>query len=176
MGLQIKDLEVGGLLSEQQFYKVIGKSESSVKVKNSRGVVMNITNNIVQEGMFSSDQYTSTVEVTRTELVKHFREVGDNVFTVKYRKALDPKVIQAAIADPAVTKLSLADTKRLLKGEIRELRGHLVHTEQVFGHVNVVDLDIALEDPKAHAFRKVAENTLVSLVCKNVMYIIKGEQ
>ena len=105
------------------------------------------------EPMLSADQYSETVALSRTELVKHIFMRAYNVpFTVTFIKQ---------------------DAKgNIGKGERRVLRGRLVEADDVFGRSFVEDLDIPSTDPGGR-LRKVTHLTIEELIVGGVKYVVK---
>jgi hypothetical protein len=163
----------GELLSEQQYYKVLSVNDGVAKVENARGMKLDVGLDVIAEGMSSSDAYEETVTLNRTELVSVLKNAGSSVFTVKYTKAVDVKVLREMFNNSGTNVKSDASMKRLLQGEERELRGRLMSNESVFGYISVEDLDVRFSDKDSHSIRRVNESTIISIVLENTLYIVR---
>lgn len=90
-------LSVGQYLSETQYYKIVNIVGPMVEVENERGFTFSINKNIIEEGIYTADQFTEEVKVSRTELINIFTNLGDTVFTVCFNKQPKPEDINDAI-------------------------------------------------------------------------------
>lgn len=184
----VSRLKVGDRLSETQYYEVLTIAPSgTVEVKNERGFTFGIGYGIVEEGIFSADQFNEEVFLTRTELIKRFAECGDTVFTVNYHKQAEMKDINDAIESVNRGKiLPIAEIKKLVKtaykGEERTLTGYLISVETGFGRSLVIDLkaDASKSTPATaekaawdSRIRQVDHRSLNWLIQKNIKYTVK---
>lgn len=114
--LSARKLYLGDHVSRTSYMKVVGvvPSQNKVIVQNTDGLKWEIDARVVEKECFSADQYSKTVDVTRTELVNIFKNAGDAVFTVNF----------------------ITQDKR-----DRKLIGYLLNTENEFGRSNVIDLE-----------------------------------
>ena len=152
------ELKVGDILSETQYYKVVEiveksnglKTEKLVKVVNDRGFSFYIGEAVVEEGIYTANQYSKEVQITRTELIQKFAHVGDTVFTVSFNKA---------------------------SGDERILIGYLVQVETGFGRSTVIDLQASKGSNPNHdgRLRQVDHRTLNWLIHKNVKHTVKSK-
>jgi hypothetical protein len=177
----VSKVKEGDFLSEIQYYRV--KSHSGglpVVVVNERGYQFGIAESILAEGSFSANQFTETVQVTRTELIERFGSVGNTVFSVNFNK--QPKVSDINDAIESANKgkiLPIKDIKKLVKeaykGEERTLVGYLVQTETGFGRSTVIDLEAEKGDKPDWdgRLRQVDHRTLNWLIFQNVKYVVK---
>lgn len=171
----------GDYLSETQYYKVIGKTHDRITVTNDRDFTFYITNTIVEEGLYSANQYHETIEVTRTGLIEQFSKVGDTVFTVCFNKQPTATSINQAI-DAAIKQdrnIPAKDLKKIVKdayaGELRVLIGRMVSIENGFGRSTVIDLQVEKGKKPEYdgRIRLVDHRTLNWLICKNKKYVLK---
>lgn len=177
----ISDIQVGDHLSETQYYEVIQVHDGGIRVKNERGFEFTIASGIVEEGIFSANQFTEAKEVTRTELIEIFSHVGDTVFTVNFNKQPTAKAINEAIESTNKGKiLPIKEMKKLIKdafdGEERTLVGYLISTETGFGRSMVIDLEADTSKSTSEwdsRIRQVDHRTLNWLISKNVKYTVK---
>lgn len=184
--LDFVSLKKGDFLSETQYYIVTDVVDfglqSVVKVKNERGFEFSIGRNIIEEGSYSASQFSEIKEVTRTDLIEVFRQVGDTVFTVCFNKQPAAEDINKAIESTNKGKiLPMKDMKKIIKeafkGEERILTGYLIKTETGFGRSMVIDLALERGDnPEWDArIRQVDHRTLNWLIHKNIKYVVKNK-
>lgn len=181
----INGIHIGDKLSETQYYTVIDViRNSTIRVKNERGMEFNISNAIVEEGMYSANQYITDseheIQVNRTELIEIFRKVGDTVFTVCFNKQPDADTINDAIESLNKGKiLPISEMKKKVKeafkGEVRVLTGYLIATETGFGRSMAIDLSLERgTNPNWDArIRQVDHRSLNWLIWKNFKYTVK---
>ena len=173
-------IKEGDFLSEIQYYRVLEVRNSTVRVVNERGMEFTIGGDIVEEGIFSANQFTEVVELTRTQLIEQLSNVGNTIFTVNFNKLPTVKDINAAIEGLNKGQiLPVSQMKKNVKaafdGEERTLIGYLIQTETGFGRSSVIDITVERGDkPEWDArIRQVDHRTLNWLIHKNVKYIIK---
>lgn len=176
-----RELLVGHYLSETQYYKVINVIGSMVEVENERGFTFSVNKNIIEEGMYTANQFTEEVKVSRTELINIFTSLGDTVFTVCFNKQPKVEDINEAIAQANKGKIiPIAELQKIVKnaykGEERVLTGYMVNVETGFGRSTVIDLEAdrsASTENWDSRLRQVDHRTLNWLVHKNKRYIVK---
>lgn len=175
-------LKPGDYLSETQYYQVVDSFGGSITVKNERGMKFNVSNSIVEEGMYSAHQYhvDQQVQVSRTELIEIFKNVKDTIFTVCFNKQPDADIINTAIEGLNKGRiLPISEMKKAVKeafkGEQRVLTGYLIATETGFGRSMVIDLALERGDnPNWDArIRQVDHRSLNWLIYKNTKYTVK---
>lgn len=177
-----QQLKPGSYLSETQYYQVLesirmDNNKSGVLVRNDRGFTFSVSSQIVEEGMYSADQYESEESVTRTELVGILEGAGDTIFTVNFNKQIDPKRLAEAVSQGPKGKMTLVAAKNLLLGEERTLIGYLLSTEAKMGRSQVVDLELPVKDganPVLSRIRQVDHRTLNWIIIRGVKYTQKG--
>lgn len=173
-------LQAGDVLSETQYYTVQRVTPDGVDIINERGFPFHISKGIVEEGMFASNQYGETVEVTRTQLIEIFSQVKDTVFEVCYLTQPKADDINEAIESANKGKIiPVAELKKVVKetykGKERILTGYLISTETGFGRSLVIDLKADKGTNPNHdgRIRQVDHRTLIYLIHKNVKYVVK---
>ena len=173
-------LKKGDFLSEIQYYKVVDIVGGTVQVENERGFKFAVSSGIVEEGMFSANQFTEEVSLTRTELIEQLGKVGNTIFTVNFNKLPTADTINEAIESLNNGKIlpikeMKKKVKEAFKGEERTLIGYLVNTETGFGRSTVIDMEQSRGDnPEWDArLRQVDHRTINWLIHKNTKYIIK---
>ena len=167
-------LKTGDRLSRIQYYEVVSIDEekNQYQLKNQQGFEFIVTPGIVEAEMFSADQFTSDVKVTRSELVSILESAGDTCFTVTFMKQTKDKDIADRLKDIDMSEYTSDRARRklareLIAGEERVLRGYLQSTEPKLGRSMVIDLAI----PEGrHNIRLVDHRTIKSIVLKNVRY------
>lgn len=176
----VAKLKVGDHLSETQYYEVIERESKRIKVRNERGYEFFIGHEIIEEGMFSANQFEEKITVTRTRLCEILENAGDSIFTINFHKQLKEKdvvdEILAALEEAGDTEVTKALTTKIkgavkkgAKGEARTLIGYLVQTEAKMGRSQVIDL----QAPRNRRYRLVDHRTINWLVLKNVKYVAK---
>lgn len=173
----IDKLKVGDFLSETQYYEVLAIEDKRIQVRNERAYEFSIAHPIVEEGMFSANQFDEEVKVTRTRICEILEGAGDSIFTVNFNKQLKEKdvvdeiigaVEEGKTAKALRTRVNAA-VKKGVKGELRTLVGYLVETEAKMGRSQVIDL----QAPANRRYRLVDHRTVNWLILKNVKYVAK---
>jgi len=183
----VKHVGQGKILSETQYYTVDSVNSRSVVVVNDRGLKFGIDNNIVEEGMYSADQFSETEKITKTQMAELFSHIGDTVFTVNFNKQVKKIDVQKTLDDLYANKdgkiLSKAEYSKLVKkalasvydGEERTLIGYRIGSDFNLGRSHVIDLqgDRGTNADWDARQRQVDHRSINWLVYKNVKYIIK---
>ena len=181
--MNVKNVNVGDYLSEIQYYKVIDKKVINNKeiytIENERGLKIDTTLEIIQDGMFSSNSYSKEEKVSLTEMETIFKNIGDSIFTVIYNKQIKPEEVLSKLEQYAkngidITTLSKNDIKSLLDGEERTLIGYRLGNAN-FGRSNVIDITIQKDTSKNYdnRLRLVDHRTIKSLTVKDTKYSLK---
>lgn len=190
---RLSDLKRGDRLSETQYYEVLGVVPGlrpSIDVVNERGMRMNITGKIVEEGMYSASQFTTEVQVTKTELAELLGTAGDAILTVHFCKQLKEKDVVSEIltaatslfgSKPIATALKdlgrtvRSSVKKGLKGEGRTLVGYRIGSEPLLGRTHMIDVEIENDTSKSYdpRMRLVDHRTLEWIILRGVKYIVK---
>lgn len=170
-------LKGGDKLSRISYVTVIDTDYNSVQVKNEEGLIWDITKDIVAKECYSANQFNEEREVSRTELIEIFNNVGNAVFTVNFDKLPTAEdFLKLTRGEEGVIR-SFKDMEKdfkKLKGENRTLVGYLVKPENGFGRSLVIDLEAdTTKESKAPKFRQVDHRSLNWLICKNTKYIVK---
>uniref|UniRef100_UPI00341CF120 hypothetical protein n=1 Tax=Okeania sp. SIO2F4 TaxID=2607790 RepID=UPI00341CF120 len=171
-------MKVGDNLSEVQYYSVTEVLEDELVLTNERGYPIKVAKGIVEEGMYSAQQYEKEQKVSRTELCELLEGAGDIVFTVNFRKKIkEEDVLEAVLStlkgqeltSPQAKKQLKATLKQALQGEERTLVGYLLQTEPKMGRSQVIDLEAEGD----HRTRLVDHRTINWLILKNIKYLQK---
>ena len=172
-------VKIGDFLSETQYYKVISEKQvtgtSVYTLENERGLKIDVSKDVIDEGMCSSINYENELKLSATELEEVFKNAGSTIFTVTYYKQLRPEDLLDKIKSiKDTTTLSKTDVKDWTNGEVRELTGYRT-SDANFGRSNVVDLSVKLDTTKNYDNRKrlVDHRTIISLILRGIKYSLK---
>jgi hypothetical protein len=96
---------------------------------------------------------------------------ADTIFKVSFHKKLDQKVIESKIKEIKYEDIKKGQnmkqiTKNLIEGELVEITGHLLESENNLGRSLVIDLNA----PKDNNFRYVDHRTIEYIIFRNVKY------
>lgn len=132
--LDASKLKAGDFLSRISYMRVISVDGDSVEVENEAGFRWSIGRSIVEAEAVSSDQFTETQKVTRTELARILEcDVRDSVFSVAFTKLPDAAEQERTLA--AADLSTPAKRKRIAKelgvGKERVLHGHNADTHEL---------------------------------------------
>jgi len=166
---------VGAHYSRLSYGQITQVHEGYIVIKNTDGEEWSLYNPIAENELFTSDQFDEEVKCNRTELIEHFMNVRDSVFTVTFLKQKTaPSVAEQLQNLEDETKerpRKLARfAKELLKGEERVLVGYLVQAEPALGRSTVVDLEV---ENGRHNIRQVDHRTLKRLIVNNTCYSLR---
>jgi hypothetical protein len=177
-----RNLKVGEKLSETQYYSVVKIAGEKVQLKNEANQDIVVDKNYVEDCLISGNQFTEEQKMSKTDLAKMFLENPNVVFTVSFNKQVKetdvvkeimdsyegstPKTIEAAIKKAV---------KRGLTGEERVLTGYHTGTQDDFGRVTSVDMNITKEAGKDYntSLRLVDPRNLNYLILKGTKYTVK---
>lgn len=132
------------IVSVTLYAEVIRKDYGQLVCRDvENGQEITLLGNAVDLRVNSADTFTKIEKVSRTEMAQLLVGVGESVFTVTFVKQ---------------------------DGNVRTLRGVLVHDESILGRVFVKDLDIP---SSINNYRQVDLRTLKELVYKGTKYVLK---
>lgn len=146
---KFKELQVGEVLSETQFYtvdKIAGKKVQLVNDSNEKIVV---DDKYAEACLVSADQFSSTEALTRTEMAEKVINSVRIAMTVNFNKQVKPADVKNALVALYPNKggiISLAQYKKEvskainLKGEERTMIGRHYGSVDDFGRVSFVDM------------------------------------
>lgn len=83
---------LGDWYSFTNYLQVLKINKDSIEVKNQRGMIWTVSNNIVEK-MYSGNHYEKEICKTRTELVEILKNAKDTIFTVTFNKKVKPEEI-----------------------------------------------------------------------------------
>lgn len=175
---KFKNLQVGEVLSESQYYKVEKVQGNKVQLATEEGSSIVVDSGYVDKMLQSATQFETTEKITRTEMAELFVSNSRIAMTVMFNKQLAPKAVTDAISG-IYSQLGLgmtqADfTKRVkgvvnLKGDERVMTGRHYGGVDVNGRVSFVDMNVQSGNPN----RLVDPRTINYLIVNNVKYLIK---
>ena len=167
-------LKVGDYLSETQYYTVKELSGNFAKLSNERGFEFRVQHNVIEEGMYTSNQYDEEKKVNRTQLVEILENSKNHIFQVNFNKkptdaTVNEKLSQVSVGTFSDKGLLKKLARELLVGEERTLIGYLASTEPKMGRSKVVDLEV---EKGKHNLRLVDHRTINWIIFKNIKYIV----
>ena len=144
----VSQLKEGDIISYTQYLRFTGIFDINGRLNliDTFGDKIGISPSIIEKGAYNGTQFDSEEKMTRTELIGILDKVGDTVFTAHFIKQ---------------------------NGEERQITARMINVENGFGRSNVIDLEIALNDPKANAVRQIDHRTLNWIILKGVKYSVK---
>lgn len=183
--MQFKNLKVGEVLSETQFYKVEKVVGSQVQLKTDSGESIIVDNKYVDDLLNSGVQFTKTEKITRTELVEKFLTNARVAMTVNFNKQVKPEDIKQQLVALYPNKggklMSEAEFKKAvakaidLKGDERTMIGRHYGVQDSNGRVHFIDMQIDKDPSKAYDARQrlVDPRTINYVVVSGVKYEVK---
>ncbi len=173
---EFKTLKAGDALSETQYYKVVKVSGDKVQLKNTLNQDIVVDKNYVQDCLTSGNQFEKEEKISKTELTNLFLANPNTVFTVSFNKQVKEadvtKEIMEAYSDatPKVMEAAIKKAvKKALNGEERVLVGFHNGSQDEFGRISAVDMNITTGMPN----RLVDPRNLNYLILKGVKYTVK---
>ena len=182
--IEVSELKKGDIVSETQYYQVTGNNVNgitghNINFINERKFAIQVGVVIVENDMFSANQFTEVIKVTATQLAEIFAKVGDSVFEVSFQKIPQGKDINDMLSTLNGGKFSSNKeikeaVVKAYKGQERILRGYMCNVDSIMGRARVVDLEVKLaegsEDP---GYRLVDFRHLNYLINRGVKYVVK---
>ena len=106
-----------------------------------------------------------------SDLSELIQSCSDTIFKVQFRKKVDAENIQRKFSSFKFADLKKVDevkkiSKTITEGEVVEVTGHLLESENNLGRSLVVDLDA----PKNNNIRQVDHRTIQFIIFRNVKY------
>ena len=165
---------------EVTYYVVQDPQENGVDVKTCDGNEMHISNGIITDNIYTTNQYERSTKLTRTQLAQKIETLGHAAFRVTFNK----QVTSSDIADGIDGKDIGTQAKRrkvvktLMDGEQRVMHARLRRTDDYdasmeLGRYKVIDLDFFAKNGNEKAsIRMVDTRTISELVVDNVRYYV----
>ena len=185
--MQFKNLKVGEVLSETQYYKVIKIKGNQVQLRTDDGSDIVVDAGYVDNCLTSSVQFDDTKKITRTEMAELFINSPRTALTVNFNRQVKEadvkKALHALYANKGGKILSEADykkkvnaeVKKAIQGEERTMVGRHYSKVDDFGRVSFVDMEAKRDESKSYdtRYRLVDPRTINWLVVDNVKYVVK---
>lgn len=173
--------------SETQFYSVTKISPDRIEVVNDSGESITLPKPYVEKLLVSSDEVNETKKMSRTDLTNLFLSSSNVIMKVTYNKKVDEKEVEKQVAGLYPNKggkiLSEADFKKqvsallktALEGEERTMVGRHYGTQDEFGRVRFIDMEVVKDPAKDYDTRQrlVDTRTISCLVLRGVQYCVK---
>jgi len=123
--------------------------------------------------MWSADHFEKEVKCTMSDLSELIQSCSDTIFKVQFRKKVDADNIQRKFSGLKFADLKKVEevkkiSKTITEGEVVEITGHLLESENNLGRSLVVDLDA----PKNNNIRQVDHRTIQFIIFRNVKYTL----
>jgi hypothetical protein len=123
--------------------------------------------------MWSADHFEKEVKCTMSDLSELIQTCSDTIFKVQFRKKVDADNIQKKFSGFKFADLKKVEevkkiSKTITEGEVVEITGHLLESENNLGRSLVVDLDA----PKSNNIRQVDHRTIQFIIFRNVKYTL----
>lgn len=174
--MKLSNVKIGDKLSMTYYLNVLDKKNDSLSVEDQNGMKFSINGKeLIEETIYSANQYTEVKSVSRTEAIEILENAGDTVFTINFNKLPNADTFAELMKSLSIADLN--DTKKLSKiakqamlGEERTLVGYLINAEPKMGRSTVVDLDIPVGQ---HNLRLCDHRTLNSIIWKGIKYTVK---
>lgn len=182
MGANFKNLQVGNVLSETQYYKVEKIVGNNVQLGTDDSESIVLDKGYVEKFLTSAHDVEKTEKVSRTEMAEILLSHPRIAITVCYNKQVKEadvvKEIMEAYANTAPKEADKAmkkAVKKALEGEERVMVGRHYGSKDDFGRLHFVDME--QERGTNPTFdgrsRLVDPRTLNWIIANNVKYVIK---
>lgn len=170
-------LKTNDLFSCVSYLQVKNIEGNQVTVNNQLGGSWFISKDILNKHMWSADHFEQEVKCTMTELSEILEQCRDTIFKVQFRKKVDQKAVMERLSH--VNLKDLKDEKEikriskgLIEGEMVQIVGHLVASENNLGRSLIIDLNARAP----HNFRQVDHRSIDFIIFKNVKYSLGKRQ
>lgn len=172
----VSNLEVGEYVSRRQYLKVESKESDKVNFETQSKFEFYASNDIVEESMYTPNQFSKVVTTSRTELAQKLMESNGDIFTVNFDKQATEETVTAKLENATVGDLTTPSKRKALAkslkiGEQRTLIGYLLAPEPILGRSKVVDLEQEFDGKPSS--RLVDHRTINWLILANVKYVLK---
>lgn len=174
-------------LSETQFYSVKSMTKDAVVLVNDTGGEIQVNKSYAESCLVPSDQVNEEKKTTRTDLATIFLTNPGVVMTVNFNKQVKPEDVKKELvalypnkggkitSEAEYSKKVAAILKNVTEGEERTMVGRHSGSQDEFGRVHFVDMDIATDTSKTYDVRQrlVDPRTINWLVLRGVKYVKK---
>lgn len=179
--IKFKDLKVGSIISEAQYYKIekiVGDKVQALPL-NGKSVVLD--KGYIENQVVSADQFTTEKTINKTEAANILLSNPNTAMTVSFNKQVKPADVKKAMKElyPNSGKIiakkdydKSVDTilKGALEGTERTIRGFHDGNLTELGRVNFIDMEV----PKGeHPMRQIDQRSINYIIVKGTKYIVK---
>jgi CRISPR/Cas system CSM-associated protein Csm2 small subunit len=178
--MKTKNLKVGEILSETQFYKVEEVKGDKITLKNDYGTIINIDKDYAEKCLKSAEQFDKVEKVSRTELVNIFMNSTNRAITVCFNKQLKATDAQKSMYELYANKEGKLLSEEAFKAKVDELlKSVTTGKERVmigdFGRVNFIDMEAEKDPEKSYETRikQVDTRTLNYCIVDGIKYEVK---
>lgn len=146
-----KKLKVDDFFSCISYLKVAKIDGDKITVDNHLGGSWFISNDILKRDMWSADHFDKEVKCSMTDLCAILQKCSDTIFSVSFRKKVDEKTIESKLQAINFNDLKKADqqkkiAKDLILGELTEITGHIIESDNNLGRSVIIDLNQPLNN------------------------------
>ena len=186
---KFKNLTVGEVLSETQYYKVEKMSGDKVQLVNDNGERIVVNAEYVDGQLSSANQFSKEQKVTRTEMADIMLNNARTAITVNYNKQVKESDVAAELekevanayntSTPSevgakIKKAVKASIKKSMQGVERTMIGIHYGSVNEFGRLQFIDME---EEVKPGGYdnrlKQVDPRTLNWLIVNDIKYVIK---
>lgn len=170
-------IEPGHYLSEIQYYKVknIGKGGVVIVNNNETGTEFGIARHMVEEGIYSANQFSKVQELNLKDFINKFLKVGETVFTINFQHLYGLKELKELVSKKLPVKEE-NDIEEfaidILNGKEKTIIGYLMDYLEPLGKSVIVDL----ESDNEEKFLMVDHSRINWFIYKNVKYVVNDTQ
>lgn len=167
------EMEVGQWFSSTNYIKINKIEENKIEVASVAGGSWTMSLDLVQK-MDSADHYDYEIPMNRGELVEILENAKDTIFTICFKKKVQPKNVSSRIVEEGeefigdISKCKKL-AKELLEGEECVMIAKLINLEPKLGRSMVKDLRV----PFGYNLRQVDHRTIEYIIYKNRKFIVK---
>lgn len=185
---KFKDLKAGEKLSETQYYSVVKVVGDKVQLKPDSGQDIIVDKGIVENHLISASQYATEEVKTRTDMAALFIASPGVAITVNFNTQVKEKDAVEQLVGIYPNKggkmTSESDYKKrvseiissVITGKERTMVGRHYGSQNEFGRVNFIDMEIAKDTSKLDydsRTRQVDPRTINWMIIKGVKYKTK---
>lgn len=184
--VNFKNLKIGEVLSESQFYTVVKTKNDQVQLQTVQGEHIVVNSDYVEQFLSSGDQFDSTEKIAKTEMAEKFKEHSRTAVTVAFYKADKKKTnkaydkeVQDAIDSVQNARMSEAEAllkaivtnpiSRIIPGELRVMKGYHFGELNDLGRITFIDM----EETSEHKTKQVDPRSIQYFITGGVKYQLK---
>lgn len=185
---EFRKLQVGEKLSETQYYSVVKVAGDKVQLKPDVGQDIVVDKGIVEAHLISASQYATVETKTKTDMAALFLSSPGVAMTVNFNTQVKEKdaidQLKAIYPNKGGRMASEADYNKkiseiissVITGKERTMVGRHYGSQNEFGRVNFIDMEIAKDETKPDydsRTRQVDPRTINWMIIRGVMYKTK---